>query len=115
MLVEYASMFDMHHLITLEDRIILLKKLHTLFGTHYIHDVNELKYRWKEFKVSTCYSRKLKCTEDEIIKEFKNLWPIMNRIWPQYHDNEDKLTIHIKFLNHLSNHTITHSNVLELI
>ena len=59
-LVEYASMFDMHCLITFEDRIILLKKLHTLFGTNYIHDVNELKYRWKEFKISIFYSRKLR-------------------------------------------------------
>ena len=49
------------------------------------------------------------------LMEFKNFWPIMNRIWPQYRDNEDKQTIHIKFLNHLSNHTITHPNVLELI
>ena len=40
----------------------------------------------------------------------------MNRIWPQYRDNEDKQTIHTKFLNHiLSNHTISHPNVLELI
>ena len=50
------------------------------------------------------------------LMEFKNFWPIMNRIWPQYRDNEDKQTIHTKFLNHiLSNHTISHPNVLELI
>ena len=109
-------MLDMHRLITLEDRIVLLKKLHTLYGTDYVHNVKEMKSGWKQFKITLCHERKLKCTEEDIVKEFNNLWPIMNRSWAQYRDIKNKHSLHLIFFNHiLSNHTITHPNISELI
>lgn len=35
--VEFASGFDMNHLMELQDQVILIKKLHTIYGLHYHH------------------------------------------------------------------------------
>ena len=35
-LVKYASLFHMEGMITLDERILLLEKLHTLYGTNYV-------------------------------------------------------------------------------
>ena len=112
-LVEYALLFHMERIITLDERILLLKKLHVLCGTNYVHRVPEERDGWDKFEISLCHLRKISCIEEEIMKEFKNLWPIINRVWPQYISLEDN---DVQFLHHLiSNHAINHPNDIELI
>ena len=66
-----------------------------------------------KFEITLYHLRKISCKEEEIIKEFNNLWPTINRVWPQYRGLED---ISVKILPHfISNHAITHPNVIELI
>ena len=110
-LVEYASAFDMRRRIGLEERIQLLKKLHTIYGTNYVHNV---PHNWEGKQITIFHRRKLNCTEDEIVKEFSNIWPVFNRIWPQY--SEDVKGRHINFFTYIiSHHSITHPNICELI
>ena len=104
-------MFHVERMISLNEQILLLKKLHSLYGTNYVQRVPEERDGWDKFEITLCHLRKISCKEEEIIKEFNNLWPIINRVWPQYRDLED---YNAKFLHH-SNHTIIHINVIELI
>ena len=39
--IEYALLFHMERMITLDEQVLLLKKLHTLYGTNYVHRVPE--------------------------------------------------------------------------
>ena len=41
--VEFASGFDMNHLMELQDQIILIKKLHTVYGLNYHHMMQGVK------------------------------------------------------------------------
>ena len=121
-LVEMASAFDMSRTITLEERVVYLKQLHTLFGTNYVHKVNsealaELEDdvgEWNHYTISITYPKKINASEDELTKQFRNIWPIFNQTWPKY--REQKKTSHIDFFEHiLSNHTITHPDLCEMV
>ena len=85
-----------------------------------LHNETIVKYAfheivWKKyFTVYPRLNRKLNCSEKEITHQFQNLWPIFNKVWPQYQECiKDQ---HINFLNHiLSNYTITHPDVCDLL
>lgn len=54
-------------------------------------------------------TKKISCKDEEIVNDFKNLWPIINRVWPQYKCLADN---NVKFFYHLiPNHSITYPNV----
>ena len=112
--VEFASVFDMCRPMDLDARIKYIKKLHTLYGTNYIHEISKFDSDWKDYNISLPHKRKLNCSEKEITHQFQNLWPIFNKVWPQYQECiKDQ---HINFLNHiLSNYTITHPDVCDLL
>ena len=113
-IVEFFSAFDMCRLIDLDARIKYIKKLHTLYGTNYIHEIPKVDDDWKDCNISLLHERKLNCSEKEITHQFQNLWPIFNKVQPQYQECiKDQ---HINFLNHiLSNYTITHPDVCDLL
>ena len=113
-LVEFASCLDMKLPIGLEDRIELLKKLHTLYGTTYCHEVEGIQEEgWKDFKVSIKYPAKIKCNQDTLVKELRNLWPTFNRLWPQYSKDKNANFMLLKHI--LDNYTISHPNLSVLI
>ena len=113
-IVEFASAFDMCRPINLNARIKYIKKLHTLYGTNYIHEIPKVDDDWKDYNISLLHKRKLNCSEKEKTHQFQNLWPIFNKVQPQYQECiKDQ---HINFLNHiLSNYTITHPDVCDLL
>ena len=49
-LIEFASAFDMTRPISLNNRIEYIRKLHTLYGTNYMHDVKEQSEEWNNTK-----------------------------------------------------------------
>ena len=107
-LVEYASAFDFRQSISLEDRIILIKKLHSIYCLKYSHTVENVKENvWKNYRVEITYSAKIDCDKEVIIKEFKNSWPILNRNWPKFR-NDGKLA-NLNMIQHvLENYLISH-------
>ena len=63
--------------------------------------------------MTVMHKKKIDCTEEELCKEFMNLWPVFNRLWPEY-PHEPK-TSHLRLLDHiLSNYSITHPSICEL-
>ena len=113
-IVEFASAFDMCRPIDLDARIKYLKKLHTLHGTNYIHEIPKVDDGRKDYNISLLQKRKLNCSEKKITHQFQNVWPIFNKVWLQYRECiKDQ---HINFVNHiLSNYTITHPDVCDLM
>ena len=50
-LVEYESLLHMERMINIDEQILQLKKLHTLYGTNYVHRVPEERDGWDKFKL----------------------------------------------------------------
>ena len=113
-IVEFASASDMCRPIDLDACIKYIKKLHTLCETNYIDEIPKVDDNWEDYSIRLLHNRKLNCSEKEITHQFQNLWPIFNKVWPQYQECiKDQ---HINFLNHiLSNYTITHPDVCDLL
>ena len=60
------------------------------------------------------YKQQIDCTEEELCKEFKNLWPVFNRFWPEY--QHETRTSQQRFLGHiLSIYNITHLGISKLL
>ena len=88
-LVEYAPLFHLERIIALDEQILLLKKLCTLCGTNYAYRVPEERDGWDTLEITFRHLRKISCQEEEIVIQFKNLWSIVHRVWPQYRSLED--------------------------
>ena len=78
-LVEYASALDLHRRIDLDERVKLLEQLAQIYCKEYVHSVNENSDYWVDYKISIKYPKKIDCTVEEIVKELKNLYPVINR------------------------------------
>ena len=60
------------------------------------------------------YKQQIDCTEEELCEEFKNLWPLFNRFWPEY--QHETRTSQQRFLGHiLSIYNITHVGISKLL
>ena len=117
--VKLPSFVDLSRPILLVEHINYLRKLYTLLGTNSLHNVNSNLTRDTEqieeaFQVSILYKRKIECTEEKIIRDLQNIWPIFKKVWPKYCN--DKKLVHIKFFDHiLSNYTISHEQICEML
>ena len=38
---------------------------------------------WNKYQILLKYPAKIKCSEATLIAEFRNLWPVCNRLWPR--------------------------------
>ena len=72
---------------TLEERVLYLRKIHTLFCTDYVHEVDkdllsqiEDVGEWDNLKVTILYKWKIACTEEELVQQLRSIWPIFNQI-----------------------------------
>ena len=88
--------------------------MHTLYGLNYTHTVNEKKEEWDQYEIIVSHKRELECSRKELVPQFRNLWPVFNKIWLKYHDH--KKTRHMQFVGHvLSQCSITHPHLCDLV
>jgi len=85
-IVEYTSCFDLSRQdIGLEERIELLKKLYSIYGEDYWHSVTDENalglLAADKWCVQIKYPAKLDCTSEQIVKQFQNLWHVLNKEW----------------------------------
>ena len=76
-LVEFASAFDINSRVGLQHHLPLIKKLHTIYRPNYEHDVPQ---NWESYKETVMHKHKIDCTEEDLCKEFTNLWPVFNQL-----------------------------------
>ena len=113
-LVEFTPGFDINCPMGLKYRIIFIKKLHTIYGTSYCHIVQGVEEKgWKDFAMEITCPSKIKCDQEILVKEFCNIWPTINQLWPQYIDKKDA---NLQLLTHIfNNYIIIHPNMCVLI
>ena len=116
-LFEYASAFDLHRKIDLEERCALLVNLAEMYCKDYTHFVvggEDDDAFLVEYSISVKYPAKISGSVDEILFEFKNLYPICNRKWGEY--SKDLKEGNFCFWKHiLVFYSISHPNLCKLV
>ena len=79
-----------------------------------MHALADLDPFWKEFTITIQYLKKFGCSKEELIREFKNLYPVCNKLWPKYSHNK-KTGNHDFWMNICSLYTIPHPNICKLV
>lgn len=101
-IVEFASCFDMTRKISCEERIELLMKLHSIYGVDYIHEVedqNEFGIAGWDIKIK--YQAKIQCSSEDLVSQFKTLWPKMNKEWCAWKKDSAKQGSSAGFWKHM--------------
>ena len=98
-------------------RIEYLKKLFSIYGKEYSHEVqDEAKGSLEEYNVTISYPAKLNCTEGELITEFNSFWPSLTKSWLKFKDSLPKPTVTKRFLKHVvEEFAVEYPNCCELI
>ena len=101
-LFEYASVFVLRRKIDLEERCALLVNLAEMYCKDYTHSVvagEDDDAFWVEYNISVKYPAKISGSVDEILSEFKNLYPTCNRKWGEY--SKDLKEGNFRFWKHI--------------
>ena len=113
-IVEYSSCFDLSLTCSLEDRLENLEKLHNIYCKEYVHEVEEESEFHEEWTVTIRYPAKISCSKEELVGEFKKLWPIFNRTWPKFKNNGPQ-SLYTFYQHIFDNYSINFPFVTELI
>ena len=115
-LMEYASAFDLHMRTDLDQRVVHLEGLARIYCMDYVHNVQsgvEDEF-WKSFNISIKYPKKIPCDKDELVKEFRDIYPVCNRKWKDFED--DKKTGNLHFWKMIcSYYSVSHPNVCKMV
>ena len=102
---------------TVEERCALLVNLAELYCKDYTHSVvveEDDDAFWVEYNISVNCPAKISGSVDEILSEFKNLYPTCNRKWGGY--SKDLKEGNFRFWKHiLSFYSISHPNLCKLV
>ena len=96
----------------LEEWKELLTKLCSVFCVNYVHNVPPER-GYSDYEVSIHYNKKISCTSDELISQFNNLWPIINRSWLEFWDKDNNNFSFWQMT--VSQYTISHPYLCEMI
>ena len=101
--------FDLTSKESKEEKVKKIRSLFALFGKETEHEVAE---KWFGFTIQICYSKKIKCSEEELVKQFETSYEKIVRLGRELRDNlllrdvpkVSKLTQHklwVKFLSEM--------------
>ena len=69
---------------------------------------------WGGYQISIRYPQKVNCTIEEVVSEFRNIYPTCNRKWKDYVNDYEKGNF--KFWQMVSsNYAISHPNLIRLV
>lgn len=85
-IIEYASAFDFKRsACSNAKRIEYLKKLFSIYGKDYAHEVHkEAKGSLEEYTILICYPARLNGTENQLVAEFNSIWQLMTKSWLKF-------------------------------
>ena len=89
-IVEFTSCFHMKRILSCEERIDLLKKLYQIYGVDYTHQVEKVGFAVPGWDITVSYDAKNHCTEEDLINQFKTLWPKLNKEWITWNKEKAK-------------------------
>ena len=117
-LIEYASAFDMHTTTSLEERLEFIRSIGNIYSKPYVHNVDDdtQDEYWQGYQISIRYPAKINGGVDNLVKEFKDIWPTLNKLWRPFATKYKKSEGNQKFWKHiLSIHSVTHPNLCTLV
>ena len=90
-IVEFASCFDMKRKISCDERIELLVKLHAIYVVDYVHEVEDHnEFGCADWDITIKYKSKIQCSSEDLVSQFKTLWPKMNKEWCAWNKDSAK-------------------------
>ena len=68
-----------------DERVKLLENLHGIYGTDFTHHVTDEEALEDLAKDNWCvrvkYPAKVECSKEELVCQFRKLWPMLNKEW----------------------------------
>ena len=68
----------------------MLKKLYQIYGVDYTHQVEKVGFAVSGWDITVSYDAKIHCTEEDLINQFKTLWPKLNKEWITWNKEKTK-------------------------
>ena len=66
-------------------------KVEALYDTYGVDSEKMVDEKWNDIQLSVTYKRKLKCTKDELINQFKKGFPLMNELARELRQSKETL------------------------
>lgn len=117
-IVEFASALDFTRKIDKATRLKHIKNLFNVYGRESKHEISDAKFKGDldDFNITITYQRKIKCTEEELLNEFKSLWPTLSKVWLQIKDTKPQPNRIKRFWTKIvEEHAIEYPNLADLI
>ena len=112
------SAFDLTSKETKEGKVRKIRSLFSLFGKETEHEVHE---KWFGFKIKVRYERKIKCSEEELVKQFINSHEHIVKLGREFREStlqdipKSTITQHHQWLKFISEMGLQYPDLCDLI
>ena len=114
-IVEYASAFNLNYRCERSVRTEYVRKLYSMYGTTYTHIIDDDK-DLPGYHIEITYPAKLQCTEAELLEDFNNIWPVLNKLWLSFKNTLPRKNVTKRFwIKVLEEYSLDFPNIAELI
>ena len=89
-----------------------------MYGKDYTHEVSQHMedHLYGEYEIMIKYPAKLKCSGDDLIKEFNSIWSVLGRAWQKFKNSNPSPTRLLRFWVHIVNeYSIEYHNLTDLV
>ena len=110
-IADLFSCLDLGSTEELESRIIKIRKLHNMYGRDEVHDVvktNGNVYIWNKLQVRLMYIKLLKCSEEELVRDFRAAWQKLGILSARRDKLANKPTQHALLKKIIMNNNMVH-------
>ena len=117
-IVQFASAFDLRRKANKEQRIGYIRNLYQIYGKENRHEIDDVAYKgdFKDYTIMVVYPPKFSCTENELVTEFKSLWPEVNRKWISFKESKPAVSLIKRFWDDIvGDYAIDYPNVCNLL
>ena len=117
-IVEFASAFDLQKKANKLTRIGYIWQLHHVYGKQNIHAMtdDECKSGLIEYNITILYPAKLQCTEEELVSEFKSMWPIITKSWLKFKETKPVANRIKRFwIQMVEDNAVDYPNICDLV
>ena len=88
-LMNQFSVFDLSTPEDLESRLLKIEALHNMYGIDVEKAVEE---KWNDIDITITFKRKILCTKEELVKQFKDGFKVMNEMARELRQSKETLT-----------------------
>ena len=114
-IVEYASALNLSYRCDKNVRIQYVRQLHSMYGTTYTHILDD-DSDLPGYEIGIKYPAKLQCTDDELVEDFNNIWPVLTKLWFGFKSTLPRKNVTKRFwIKVLEEYSLDFPHISELI